>query len=66
MPTEPGRRAALPDDFSTWPLGLLGRLYVHGHDFGDRLLGSRVFVAQKSRLLREIHVLHKRHAALQS
>lgn len=66
MPTGPGGWAALPDDFSTWSLGLLGRLYVHGYDLGDRLLGSCVFVAQKSRLLREIHVLHKRHAALQS
>lgn len=63
-PAPPGR--PLPDGFSTRPFGPPGSFYLHGRDFGDGLLNSCVFVAQERGLLREIHVLHERHAALQS
>lgn len=56
----------LPDDFSTWLFGFLGSFYLHWDNLRNRLLNGRVLAAQESRLLREIHVLHKRHAALQS
>lgn len=57
---------ALPDHFSTRPFGFLGSFYLHGDHFGHRPLHSRVLAAQKRCLLREIHGLHERHAALQS
>lgn len=56
----------LPDDFSTRPFGFLGSFYLYRYHLRDRLLDSCIFIAQKSCLLRKIHVLHKRHAALQS
>lgn len=46
-------------------LGLFSRLHGGGDDGRLGLLGSNILIAQYGRLLREIHVLHERHAALQ-
>lgn len=46
--------------------GFFGRLGVEMGDFRNWLLTGHVLVAQNGGLLREIHVVHERHAALQS
>lgn len=51
---------------SLLPFGFLGSFNLYRCCFRNELLKSCVFVAQKICLLRKIHVLHKRHAVLQS
>lgn len=58
----------LPDDglFDGLLFGFFGVFRVDWHDLRHRFLRCDVIITQNGSLLREIHVLHKRHAALQS